>query len=750
MTCSIDKTRFLVLNKLSDWERGLSLHLEADDEGLRLPTISRIEPQVSADGLSPSIRVQDMGAGGCSRLYILDRHAKQIWIYYAEHDQAELLRCIGHDLSEPWSLASSGQSLFLACGEGEDRLLAYAHHDWQIRWAVSRQRDAAGRLLPVRDFTPFALATSRSGNLIALAPLYPVKDKTSAAAFQLAVLEFDPQGHLIRFSRPTGLKLSGKVTFLDLSANAFLATSDDDTLYILDSTANQLHLLAPTPDRKSRKLESKSPQAEALKKLEIEASGLAVDTRGTLFVGDSRKVPPDQEDPRLIWAYNPQSSRFESVPGYRGGSRILTAGSSGRIYIFDPHRRRVFVLQQALEQPTRVVPPFSGRFYSASLDSRADGTRWHRILADMQLPDQANNQIRIAYRASDQPTLEGSSDVLDELLANRPTDQATLTRIEELEWIEIPANPHDALIQDAEGRAAQGRYLWLRIDLQGSQFETPALHALQIEFPRDTYLRYLPSVYQQDVQGRDFLERFLSLFESFMGGLELHIDQVARYFDYEAVSGGFLRWLASWLAIAAREEWSEDQLRDLIRRSPELHRRRGTRQGLQEILEVLTEECPILMEWCQWDCPTSPQGKSDFSKVYGGDPYTFWVLLPTFRLCRLRGDDRLWDPQRLIREAACLPAEDLLEEWAPARMERVRRLIEAEKPAHSAARVVALREQLLLDQHTFLGFNSRLGESFPRLGTGMVFGRDTLLEGGPLEPGQVERRSRVEVDTSLT
>ena len=56
---------------------------------------------------------------------------------------------------------------------------------------------------------------------------------------------------------------------------------------------------------------------------------------------------------------------------------------------------------------------------------------------------------------------------------------------------------------------------------------------------------------------RDFLERFLSLYESIFYDLEIDLSTVTRYFDADTTSPGFLKWLASWVNIAIDENWPE-------------------------------------------------------------------------------------------------------------------------------------------------------------------------------------------------
>jgi P2-related tail formation protein len=96
-----------------------------------------------------------------------------------------------------------------------------------------------------------------------------------------------------------------------------------------------------------------------------------------------------------------------------------------------------------------------------------------------------------------------------------------------------------------------------------------------------------------------------------------------------------LTWLASWLDLVLDENWPIGRRRALIRRAAELYQRRGTAVGLADYLEVFLDTRPEIVE-------------------DGGDdnPFHFTVIVR-------------------------LPKQDDVDE------DRLRRLIDDEKPAHT-------------------------------------------------------------------
>ncbi len=110
---------------------------------------------------------------------------------------------------------------------------------------------------------------------------------------------------------------------------------------------------------------------------------------------------------------------------------------------------------------------------------------------------------------------------------------------------------------------------------------------------RQSYLRYLPAVYQEDDRSRDFLDRFLSIFESRLSDSEELISRLPSYFDPKSTPESFLPWLAGWLALDLYPLLG-DKNRDFILRAMEFYRLKGTAGGLASLVSFLTEkECCV-------------------------------------------------------------------------------------------------------------------------------------------------------------
>ncbi|MEG3936015.1 MULTISPECIES: phage tail protein [unclassified Microcoleus] len=174
-----------------------------------------------------------------------------------------------------------------------------------------------------------------------------------------------------------------------------------------------------------------------------------------------------------------------------------------------------------------------------------------------------------------------------------------------------------------------------------------------------SYLEYLPAIQQAD----PFLGRFLLAFERILSGLssaepevpfpkqhglEEDINSIYTYFnpgikeDSDTAQSEFLPWLAGWVALSLRDEWGDETKRQFISKIVPLYRRRGTKAGLKEILELYLESSnlPKKVEVFEFD-----------------------------------------DPPHYFQVQVTLPDPDLEKYWQQARIAKA--IIDQEKPAHT-------------------------------------------------------------------
>ena len=171
------------------------------------------------------------------------------------------------------------------------------------------------------------------------------------------------------------------------------------------------------------------------------------------------------------------------------------------------------------------------------------------------------------------------------------------------------------------------------------------------------YLDDLPAIYRQEATGGrpDFLGRLLLAFEHVLTGvgdpdrpgLEEILEGIAdsqggvlmagahRYFtpgpalaEEERAPKEFLEWLSGWVALTLRADWQEEEGRRILAEIVPSYRRRGTPDGLKQVLAAFTGVSPNAITIAEFQQPfqlgvTSTVG--DDTVLGGGPPHYFMV-----------------------------------------------------------------------------------------------------------------------------
>jgi len=138
-----------------------------------------------------------------------------------------------------------------------------------------------------------------------------------------------------------------------------------------------------------------------------------------------------------------------------------------------------------------------------------------------------------------------------------------------------------------------GRYLQVRLTLEGTGRTTPRLQALRAHYPRFSYLEeYLPAVYRDDAVSASFLERYLANVEGIYTTIEGRIEHVETIFDTRSAPPDCLDWLAGWLGASLDFTWSERTRRLFLAHAPQMYRERGTCAGLARSVRLALDPCP--------------------------------------------------------------------------------------------------------------------------------------------------------------
>jgi phage tail-like protein len=470
-----------------------------------------------------------------------------------------------------------------------------------------------------------------------------------------------------------------------------------------------------------------------------------------------------------VFEWDPDSESFGQLTTLPGTCHRLVGrtGLDGfrKLYAIVGEDRQCLALTEVAENVRHPEQDKHVGVAVSEFDAGVDGIEWHRLAFDLARSS-VNTQVRIWYRATEreglltpdpergadpewlgmctdaegvQPLFEPERrrslralgvETVRELTATDATVLAA--RGDSLSVAEISAakeRAFDALEAEIEAewtlvtetdsqdillRNATGRYLDVAIELHGTPTASPLVDSMTAYCPRQSYLRHMPELYQQDGDSAAFLEQFLSVFETSFTEIQAELEDITQYFDPAGTPSESLAWIEDWLAADEYRDWPESARREYLARAPELYKLRGTRAGLREIIELYLRHAT--------DGTVDEPGAAGSDDTVTGHRLFF---LDRSDLEAVRGPTAVEAFESLLpneRSLAlfCGPFE------SESHREAIETIVATEKPAHIDATVHTLDEEFVLGRDTLLGLNSKLGTQSFSLGDATL-GKDSYL-----------------------
>ena len=334
-------------------------------------------------------------------------------------------------------------------------------------------------------------------------------------------------------------------------------------------------------------------------------------------------------------------------------------------------------------------------------------------------------------------------------------------------------------------------FIWIGALFTSEGRSTPVVSQFRLEFDHSGYINHLPTIYRNDSACKEFLQGFLSLFESLFDDVEEKIVDLSVLFDPASTPKDILPWLAGWLAVELNEDWDEAKQRRTIAQAFELYGRRGTAEGLREMLRVfggvnaIIEEPIMNSSW--WSLPAAPApcgcrpktsscgcgqgaGSCGCSNKKGEPAWeatensilgVTTMLLPASAQGAVLGSSATLDQSHLITNEEF--GEPLFSDVAhqfsiqiyrtqlhcAETLPRVRAIIEREKPAHAEYHLCVIEPSMRVGYQAQVGKDAVVGgpASEVLLHEGMRLDRKSSLGGQPA--GTLSDQSRVGVSTRV-
>jgi phage tail-like protein len=408
----------------------------------------------------------------------------------------------------------------------------------------------------------------------------------------------------------------------------------------------------------------------------------------------------------------------------------------------------------------------------AIVDSGASQTTWHRVFLEAILPPRCGALIWLSTADTLADLYDPSCPWYPHTFGAVDTVSIPVSMLRDTPsgvWqsipSEIPFGPtllQEAPVQNTQGlfmaliqrahkavRNLSGRYLGVRIQLNGDGRNTPEIAGLRVYGTRFSYVQnYLPEIYHEskfgpdaDQDGKstrpDFFERFVNLFESQFTQIEDRVANAYLLTRPESSPDASLDWLGAWIGIEPNG-YPPDRRRARLEATPYLHRWRGTTKGITKALDVATN----------WMCSRgaiivieSFRLRHLFATILGADlSIQHDPLLPGYSGSSnsivgdtlFLGDPRIQaELQALYATTLNIPggaqaAQSFYDQFAnritvfihnqveDVNLNLVQRIVEAEKPAHVQASIVLATQPLMIGLASLLGVNTYLAPEPPR------------------------------------
>jgi phage tail-like protein len=402
-----------------------------------------------------------------------------------------------------------------------------------------------------------------------------------------------------------------------------------------------------------------------------------------------------------------------------------------------------------------------GTFLAGPFAAPSDPTRWQRVQIEHDpLPDGARLRLftltskQYDDAAGGRPTLPldctgaiANNVVFEETQEPTPIDM----------WRAAPWNATDILALNAPAQ-----YLWIAGLLLSDGTATATLRQMRLTHDEDGWLPFLPAIYSRTESSRLFLERLLAAFESMLDAEEQLIDDLPRLFDPcgapdAAPHPSWLEWLSGWIDAMLRETWDDAVRRRVVAEAFAMHGKRGTLESLRRLVALNSGATPIIEElgidgtWAlgasstlgvdTWLASAAPQGAVLASTALVDRSR----LLPDEQYGAAARDDVAHRFAVQIYAAELAGSEDL---------DRVRQVIDREKPAHTTYHLCAIEPRMRVGRQARVGIDTIVGgpPAAAVMGRPLHLGMDTVLAAGPgrgSERAALGTGARVGVDAAL-
>lgn len=321
----------------------------------------------------------------------------------------------------------------------------------------------------------------------------------------------------------------------------------------------------------------------------------------------------------------------------------------------------------------------NGVYISTAFNSDKTDTVWHRIRFDSEIPQNATFKLKL-FASNDEnvviTTTHGKQKFkkinLNDFILDSNIDVIKKINVFNKINSKVYVNPKDTLIFDLVGK-----YLWVCIEIINYEKKPVKIKTMKIEFPKASFIDYLPEIYRDRNNENAFLDRFLGIFQSIYVDFEDEIDYSPIKFDVDRMNKDFLHWICSWFSIKEQKIWGEKKLRHLLKNAVKIYKIKGTKLSIAQMVNEFVGAYPIIVE--QFDIKDNQYyggNKEVLENLYGDNGFVFSVIV---------NDSQVKTPEEYVE---------------------LHRVINSVKPIDAICNLVVLNKKIYLNHHCYLGINS--------------------------------------------
>jgi phage tail-like protein len=324
------------------------------------------------------------------------------------------------------------------------------------------------------------------------------------------------------------------------------------------------------------------------------AGVIGSDGRDRVFVGGA-------DGPKLggtcVLIHDADGNRLGEVPLAAADAPMGLAGTRDTLVVTSGRGLLRFqagavVPDEAGEVRALLVTP---KLYSPD---REDGRRWLRIDVSATLPE--GSSLELSAGATDDVQVR---DRLTRIAGDvsLPASHRARMLLGEPDIWRAPTVFHGSGTSDASPVAFSAplfdvgeRYLWVSVTLVAAPGgRLPAVTELAVRYPGHSLMDELPAIYRRgEADSGDFLRTLVGVLETTSQGLDARIASLGSLVHPSTASSEWLDFVARWLGLPWDNALSFDQKKRIVERAAKLAGRRGTRAGLETLLDALMPGTP--------------------------------------------------------------------------------------------------------------------------------------------------------------